>query len=218
MATGRSALVIPGLPLLIIGGVTHDSLTYIFQEYMTYSGNYFNGLTQQANYLGHPSFLSDEPALKRFLSEHGRWRVTDIFYTNRVPERGPAFIRMLTTLRKTMSILGREPVMIDTGQYQAKYQQRTFADMENQLANELVQLGNFHARVKLLTAEHTIKTLPAPQGLTGEVLTTRINRIKRQMRFLGYTRDAAEVEEEVRKRHNRLCRNRLSDDPPPTHF
>jgi len=205
------------LALFILGGVTHGGITYIFQEYMNYSEQYFNGLTQEANHLGRSSFLSDEPALKRFLSKHTRRRFSDIFYSLRVAERGPLFVQMLTRLRQTMAILVKEPILVDTGQYQPKYQQRTYADMENQIANEIAQLDNFHARVKLLSSEHVIRTHPAPHGLTGELLTARIHRIKRQMRFLGYVRDYREVEHEIRERHDKLRGGASSDEPPPTH-
>jgi hypothetical protein len=90
--------------------------------------------------------------------------------------------------------------------------------MAGERANELSQMPPFHARVKLLSGEHVIRTNPAPQGLTGDLLEARLTRIKRQMRFLGYTRPAAEVEEEVRKRQERLRGGAGSDDPPPTRF
>jgi hypothetical protein len=61
--------------------------------------------------------------------------------------------------------------------------------------------------VKLLSGEHVIRTDPAPQGLSGTLLEERITRIKRQNRFLGYTRPAADIDEEIRKRQEQLRGN-----------
>jgi hypothetical protein len=117
-----------------------------------------------------------------------------------------------------MALLANEPILVDTGQYQPKYQTRTYADMQGQIANELSQLENFHAKVKLLSNEHVIRTNPSPQGLSGDLLEARLTRIKRQMRFLGYVCDARAVDEAVRKRHEKLRGSAGADDPPPTHF
>jgi hypothetical protein len=125
---------------------------------------------------------------------------------------------MLKSLWGALQAIAADPVLTDTGQYTPRRQQRTFADQLGQIQNELTNLPNFHAKVKLLSEEHVIKTFPAPQGLTGERLTARITRIKRQMRFLGYVRDSREVEEAVRKRHEQLRGSAGADDPPPTHF
>ena len=219
MLTGRSDLVIPAMALFILGGSVDDGITCVFEEYMRYSEGYFHGLTQEANHLGHPSFLSDEPTRKGFLKAYARRRFWDSVLSCRIVTPGPAFVHMLTILRETMAILSTEPIMVSTGQYQPKYQQRTFADMQGQIANELsAKLPNYHAKVRLPSGEeHVVKTHPAPQGLSGDLLTARIERIKRQMRFLGYTRPSTEVEEEIRKRHEQLRESTGSDEPPPTH-
>ena len=103
---------------------------------------------------------------------------------------GPAFIRMLRSLRETMAILAAEPVMVDTGQYQPVYRQRTYQDMENEIANSLSQLPNYHARVKLLTGEHTIRTHPAAPLLPEAQINERIAFIKKRMREQGYCKPA----------------------------
>jgi hypothetical protein len=218
MVTGRSDLFIPPIALFILGGAVDDGITCVFQEYMRYSEQHFHGLMQEANHLGHPSFLSDKPTLTRLLKQHARRRFWDSILSYRVVTPGPSFVQMLTTLRRTIEILSKEPIMVDTGQFKERLQQRTYADMENQIANEIAQLDNFHARVKIVSGEHVIRTHPAPQGLSGDLLEARLTRIKRQMRFLGYVRDARDVDEEVRKRHERLRGNGQSDEPPPTHF
>ena len=126
--------------------------------------------------------------------------------------------RMLTTVRQTMAILAKEPILVDTGQYQAKYSQRTYADMTNQLANELSALPNFHARVKFVTSgEQVIKTKHLPPPVSGAALAGRLQQIKREMWAQGYTRYYKEVEKEIRERHEALRGNTASDEPPPTH-
>lgn len=204
MLTGRSNMVIPPMALFILGGAADDGITEVFRQYMRYSQQYFNGFTPEANCLGHPSFLSNEPALKGFLKHYARRRFWDSVLSYRIVTPGPSFVRMLTALRQTISILSREPIMVSTGQFQPKYQQRTYADMLGQIANELSQLPNYHAKVKLLAGEHVIKTFPPPKGIPERQIQERIARIKGQNRFLGITRPAAEIADEVRKRHDRL--------------
>jgi hypothetical protein len=215
MLTGRSNMVIPPMALFILGGAADDGITEVFRQYMRYSQQYFNGFTPDANCLGHPSFLTNEPALKGFLKHYARRRFWDSVLSYRIVTPGPSCVRMLTTLRQTMAILAQEPILVDTGQYQPKYQQRTYADMENQIANDLSQLQNFTARVKLVTGEeHVIRTHPAPQGLSVQALAGRISAIKDRMNALGYTRYAPEVEKDVRDRHERL--RQPTEEPPPT--
>jgi Type IV secretory system Conjugative DNA transfer len=218
MVNGRSDIDIPPMALFILGGVSHGSITYIFQEHMLYSSQqHFNGLAQSANYLGRPSFLSNEPTLTRFLREHTKRRFSDVFYSLRIPERGRLFVQMLTKLRQTMAILVQEPILVDTGRYQHKYQQRTYADMENEIANALSTQPNFHAKVKLLAGEHVIRTSPPLQGLTGERLTDRIRGIKQQMRSptFGYCKHYREVEREIRERQEQWRREGDSGESPP---
>jgi hypothetical protein len=64
---------------------------------------------------------------------------------------------------------------------------------------------NFTARVKLVNGgEYTLRTKPAPQGLTGAALAERIEVVKRHCQALGYTRHYTEVIEELRKRQEYL--------------
>jgi hypothetical protein len=114
-------------------------------------------------------------------------------------------VTMLTELRYVLTVLAESPIMIDTGQYQAKYQNRTYQDMENQIARDLANALNYTARVKLVNAgEYTIKTKPAAESLTGDALAERIDAVKRHCRVLGYTRHYTEVMEELRKRQEQL--------------
>jgi hypothetical protein len=120
---------------------------------------------------------------------------------------------MLKALREVMAILSREPILVDTGQFQPKYQLRSYQDQENLVANEVSQLRNYTAKVKLLSGEHTIKTHPAPAMLPEREVEARIRAIKERMLREGVTRSAHAIEEEVRKRHEAL-RQRPPDVPP----
>ena len=85
--------------------------------------------------------------------------------------------------------------------------------MEDEIARDLANAPNFQARVKILTTEYVIRTKPAPETLTGNALTQRIEAIKKHMRTLGYTRDYLEVEREIQDRQERLLG---IFEPPPT--
>ena len=92
---------------------------------------------------------------------------------------------------------------------------RTYADQENLVANELSQLPNYHAKVRLLSGEHVLKTHPAPAIVSEPELAARILAIKERMLREGVTSPAAAIEENVRKRHE-LLRQRPPDDNPPS--
>jgi hypothetical protein len=114
-------------------------------------------------------------------------------------------VTMLTELHYVLSVLQKYPIMVDTGQYQPKYQNRTYQDMENQIARDLANAPNYTAKVKLVNGgEYVIRTKPAAETLTGDALAERIEAIKRHMRALGYTRHYTEVQEEIKKRQEHL--------------
>src|SRR5205823_7395525 len=87
-----------------------------------------------------------------------------------------AAVKMMTELRYTMDMLAQYPILVDTGQYQPKYQNRTFADMENEIARDLTQQPNFQAKVKLLSGEHVIQTKNSPTGLTSRSEERRVGK------------------------------------------
>jgi len=86
--------------------------------------------------------------------------------------------------------------------------------MEDEIARDLANAPNFQARVKILTTEYVIRTNPAPETLTGNALTQRLQAVKRHMRTLGYTRPYTEVEGEIRARQERLLG--IFEPPPAT--
>jgi hypothetical protein len=205
MQTGRADGFIWPLGLFVLGGSADPGMTEIWWSHLKKSfltPGEFIGFRESANYMGRGDFLANRKAVSQLLWEHDRRRYRKMGR----PSPAERFLRMLRLLRQTMEILAKEPILVETGQYQPKYQQRTYADMVGERANELSsKLPNYHARVRLPSGEeHVVKTHPAPQGLTGERLAARITRIKRQNRFLGITRPTAEINEDTRKRHERL--------------
>jgi hypothetical protein len=123
---------------------------------------------------------------------------------------------MLKALRATLAVLANDPLMTDTGLFQPKYQLRTYQDQENLVANALSQLPNYHAKARLLSGEHDIKTNPPLPLVSEEEVEERIRAIKERMLREGYTKPAAAIEEEVRKRHELLRRRPAGDGPPPS--
>jgi hypothetical protein len=153
---------------------------------------------------GTPAFLTDHAP--RFVSRQPkktRWMAQRI-------------VSMLTELRYVLTVLAEHPILVDTGQYVLQYRQRSYQDQENLIANELSQLPNFHAKVRLLSGEHTIKTRPAPALVSEREVEARIRAIKERMLLQGYTTSAQAVDESVRKRHEALRQRPASDTPPPT--
>jgi hypothetical protein len=122
---------------------------------------------------------------------------------------------MLRALREVMAILSRTPLLTDTGHFKPRLQPRSYQDIQNELSNTLSNQPNYQARVKILSQEeYTIRTKPAPQVLTGEAATERLQAIKRHMLTLGYTRPYRQVEGEIRARQARY--QGITDTPQPT--
>jgi hypothetical protein len=145
-------------------------------------------------------------------------------------EAAKRLVAMITELRYTIATLAKDPILVDTGQYQPRYQPRTFADMENEISRDLAQHPNFQARVKLLAGEHTIQTKDLPRGLTGEQLAQRIAQIQSLTRR-SYCKRRTEVETEIHQRQERLLyehkltrptnsqpQRKGTIPPPPTHY
>jgi len=217
MREGTAAIDISGLALFVLGGASYADSTYVFYHDRIFRMGYVPlvGLSSDANVVGRANFLSSETRAMDFLRQCARtsffeWRET-------VDKRVFAFVRMLKAIRETMAILAKDPILVDTGQFQPKYQLRTYSDQENLVANDLSQLPNYTAKVRLLTGEHTIKTRPAPPLVSEGEVEERIRAIKQRMLSQGYTVPAAAVEEEVRKRHEALRARPDDDAPPPLH-
>jgi hypothetical protein len=123
---------------------------------------------------------------------------------------------MITELRYCIGVLATEdPILVDTGKYVPQMRQRIYQDQENLVANELSQLPNYQARVKILTREHVIKTHPAPPLRTEREIDERIQAIKQRMLLTGICKPYQEVEAEIRERHALLRERAEANIPPP---
>jgi hypothetical protein len=81
----------------------------------------------------------------------------------------------------------------------------------------LANQPNHQARVKLLSGEHVVKTLPPPPSLPEHEIQARISAIKQQMRLTGITKPYQEVEQEIKERQEKLRERPQSDAPPHSH-
>jgi hypothetical protein len=205
--------------LFILGGAANPEITYLYFHDMRRELGYVPivGFESAANRYGRPAFLASDATREDDMAFLRQGAKTSIFESKATREaRVSAFIRMHSSLRATLAVLAKDPILVDTGQYQPKYQLRTYADQENLVANELSQLPNYHAKARLLSGEHLLKTHPAPALVSEQEVEARIRAIKDRMLREGYTKSAAEVEEEVRKRHQALRQRPPGDDPLPT--
>ena len=118
---------------------------------------------------------------------------------------------------------------MESGQYEPEkrtqthiimHPQRSYADMLNEVASELVNLPLYTARARIMTeagrAEHTIRTLdPKEQSdrpLFGQALQKRLESIREQNIQDGYLRERSAVEEEIRQRQEQY---REPPEEPP---
>jgi hypothetical protein len=199
MSEHRADIPIAPLAMYLLATAQGNTMEYFFSPYLkTESIEFFGPHSVRAfrddmASFGTPAFLTDSTT--HFVSREPK-------KTRWMAER---IVTMLTELRYCLGVLAQTPILVDTGQYQAKYQNRTYQDMENQIARDLANAPNYTAKVKLVNAgEYTIKTKPAAESLTGDALAERIDAVKRHCRVLGYTRHYTEVIEELRKRQEQL--------------
>jgi hypothetical protein len=174
-----------------------------------------------ANRYGSGDFLANQAAVGTLLNPPAKkwWHLVESVRTQRMRRGGPAFVRMLRLLRHTMGVLARDPLMVSTGQTRPRFQQRTFADVTNEVANSLANLPNYHARVRFVSSgEQVLKTRPLPPGLSGEALAARIEAIKRRNWEEGYTVYYQEAEKAIRERQAMWRGTDEADEPPPPSF
>jgi hypothetical protein len=210
MNEANADVYIPMLAIYVLAAAQRDGREYVFSQYViSRPGNYhpiLKDFKEPTRRLGAPSFL--KPQEQAFFLElcprpkKYRWRAE-------------AVIDMIVDFRRCLTALAKDPLLTDTGLYKPIYRQRTYTDMQAQIANDLSQQENYIARVKTLTSEHTIRTNPLIPPMTEAQLTARIEAIKQHMREQGLCRPAHAVEAEVRQRHEQL--RERNDPPPPSH-
>jgi hypothetical protein len=239
MVEKTTHFLIPPLALYMLAVSQQDGCDQAFAPYIKTSwweDNYFRGFEKvrgaTAEAFGDPYFINQDFATKFINSRLQKSLFGSVTAQSR-REMEPArrLVNMITELRYTMAILVENPILVDTGQYQPKYQNRTFADMENEIARDLTQQPNFQVKVKLLAGEHTIQTKDSSPGLIGSQLVQRIAQIQAQTRK-NYCKPRTAVETEIRERQERWRygsngtktskpqpgHGRAADEPPPTHY
>lgn len=126
-----------------------------------------------------------------------------------IAENKPHFEAFVREFRDVLQALIDEPIAEGSGIYEyIPGQQRTYADMQNDIANELASLPDHRARVRIkevtdgAMVEHTIQTIaPERKGaLRGADLQQRIAAIQYHNLTDGYIRSRTEVKEEISKR------------------
>jgi len=115
-----------------------------------------------------------------------------------------AFLELIVQLG---DLLAAEPVLVNSGQYVPIYGLvRTYADMQNEIANSLANLAMHHAKVKLGGVEHLIATKKLPGVVWTSEVDAKLDRIrKRSQRTYGKL--VAEVIQEIERRQAMI--------PPP---
>jgi hypothetical protein len=164
MVEKTTRFIIPPLALYMLAVSQQDGSDSIFAPYIKtgwLDDNYFRGFQKvrgaTLEAFGDPYFINQDFATK-FINSRQKNSIFGSITAHSKYEMESArrLVNMITELRYTMAVLSEQPILVDTGQYQAKFQNRTFADMENEIARDLTNQPNFQARVKLLSGEHTI--------------------------------------------------------------
>jgi len=221
MSEANLNLYIPMLAIFVLVAAQRDGWEYVFSTHITHFNHGFlwgpfslKEFKQSARKFGEPWFV--EP-------QRGAGYIASVAkYAKKEKWMAESVVDLLTELRYTMLVLAQNPIRVETGQYTERLQNRTYQDMENQIARDLANAPNYAAKVKLVSGgEYTIRTNPAPETLTGNALTQRIQAIKRHMQTLGVIRHYTEVAAETRARQMRLLgltdnSPEDTDEPPPS--
>jgi hypothetical protein len=83
--------------------------------------------------------------------------------------------------------------------------------MENEVASKLTTQPNYQARVRTLTGEWSIQTLPPSPGLSGSEFTVRLEKVREQTRAI-YCRPRADVEMEIAERQAALMETEEAEE------
>jgi hypothetical protein len=167
----------------------------------------FKCFKKEAEILTSPGFIKDDTAAE-FIDTRRR----------KDKPKAEKLVALITGLRYTMDVLANDPIMIDTGRYIPRLQQRLYSDMEAEIANRLSGQPNYRANIKTLKKEHSIRTKDSPRIISSDQLKKRITLIKTQMRApkIGYCRYYKDVEREIYERQE-ILRKTPQQCPPPTH-
>jgi hypothetical protein len=214
MREGRTDVTLAPLALFVLGGAVDEEITHVFLKdvrYEMFGAIEMKGFYDNAYRLGRPGFLENKQAVEALIKQHDR---KGIFSHPRYP--ATKFINMLRALRAALAVLAERPILVDTGLYKDILRPRTYSDTQAEIGNFLANQPNHQAKVKLLTGEHVVKTLPPPRSLPEHEIQARIAAIKQRMRLDGITKPYRDVEQEIRERQEKLRERPHSDAPPPS--
>ena len=205
MVERRPAPQIAPLAVYTLALAQGDGREYIFSPWVKKSIDTLKEFREGAERFGTPAFITPKSAATfiHSASKQYKWMAE-------------AVINQMTEWHYVLSVLSENPLLCDTGNFVPKYRQRLFTDLEAERANMMATQPNYQAFVKILTAEHVIRTLPPLLLLPEAQVNERIREIKQRMRLQGITKSYSEVEAEIRERQERL-RARVNDAPPPSH-
>ena len=194
MSTGNSALRLPEKLLVFFSKIA--DFYYVFDRYF----NLYNSYPDEAHWgilslLCGPDYQEKLPKVKQVLVDNAFRRV------EKKAADFPGCIAFIRHLRSVLEVLVRDPILADSGTHEPIYDKpRTYADVQHQVANELVGLKNGIARVKLPTGEYTIRTMrPNTPKKIREAAQEKQQRIQERTRQY-YCTPRSEVEEQIRKR------------------
>jgi hypothetical protein len=144
-------------------------------------------------------------------------RVNDLKSMIGKKEKFDRAIEFLRSLRSAMEVLASDPVLVNVGAHEAIYDKpRSYQDVQNQVANMLVGLPDYTARVKIKgDCEHLIQTLKPDKGLYGKALQDQIADIQNRNRKAGYTHPRQDIEQEIIKRQSQWSHQSGFQTPMP---
>jgi hypothetical protein len=103
-------------------------------------------------------------------------------------------------VRQVMRELALSPVEMDSGLMQEVPTEISSSEVERRIANDISQLPNFTARIRLVSGEYTITTIKSTEMISQEALEKRKEQIRKNNLKNGHLRRATEVEEEIIQR------------------
>jgi hypothetical protein len=111
----------------------------------------------------------------------------------------------IEAIREIGQYLADNPLMTNSAQQEPIYDRpRTHADVRDELANQLANLPNHHARCKILLdgkpVEGVIKTNLADPPVSQPEFARRMERIRAIYLENGYGRERSEVQKEIMRR------------------
>jgi hypothetical protein len=116
----------------------------------------------------------------------------------------------LSIILYTMDGLAKEPITSGSGLYeQIPVHEMTYADVANQIANQLSRLEKHTAKMRIhgvsnTLEEYLIETEKPGNGISEKTLEERKQRILKNMLAKGIYRSKAEIDTEIRNRHVKL--------------